>query len=126
DAARRAELVTQLREAGHRVLVVGQSPGDDAALSRADLALSQDWTPAARGIRLADLDLHWVVRALQLCRAMRRSLRVDRVLALLAMLLPLPFCAAGLLPAWGVALVVALAALTVAVTSWLISSRGHA
>ena len=107
DSASRAKLVRRLQEDGHTVLVVGDAEANAEALARADLAVSRAPTPARHLVLLEDLDVGWVARAVRLCRQMRRRLRANRVLALTGTLLPLPFCAVGLLSPWGASLLTA-------------------
>lgn len=117
DDNARAEIVARLQADGHDVMVVGGPSGNAESLATADLAVTVDCAPGPCGLVLADLDIAWVVQALRLCRGLYRRVRANRILAWLAIVLPVPCAGAGLLPPWGAASAVALFAILVELNS---------
>jgi Cu+-exporting ATPase len=100
--ADRGDEIRRLADGGATVAVIGQSPGDDAALAAADVAValrSAGSTSADWGIQLGADDVRDAAFALHAARDCLRNARIDLALAALPTFALASLAALGMLPA---------------------------
>lgn len=83
EAPEREQAVRDQRGGAHCVAVVARSEGNAATLAAADLAFSET-TPAGPGVRMVDLDVQRVARALEVARGIPSAVLRVRVTGLIA------------------------------------------
>lgn len=100
--ADRGDEIRRLSEGGATVAVIGQSPGDDAALAAADVAValrSAGSTSADFGVQLATDDVRDAAFALHAARDCLKNARIDLALGALPPFALAALAALGMLPA---------------------------
>lgn len=90
-------LVERLQADGHVVAMVGRLGANAPALRAADLAISTAGEAPDGGVALAEVDVRGVGDAISLMRCTRSTMVANRRWAVIGMLVPLPFAAAGLI-----------------------------
>ncbi|MWA09631.1 heavy metal translocating P-type ATPase [Streptomyces sp. BA2] len=97
----KADLVRELREAGHRVAVIGDGVNDAAALAGADLGIAMgggtDAAAGAADVTLVRGDIETVADAVLLARRTLRTIRTNLVWAFGYNAVTVPLAAVGLL-----------------------------
>lgn len=93
-------LVRRLQAEGRIVAVVGALGGHAPALRAADLAISTVGEVPRGGVSLADVDVQRVGDAIVLMRSTLATILANRRWAVIGMLIPMPFAAAGLIAPW--------------------------
>jgi len=101
----KAEVVTEMREKGYRVAMVGDGINDAPALAAADvgfaLGTGTDVAIESAGITLMRGSLHGVVDAIDISRATVRNIHQNLIGAFIYNTLGIPIAAGLLYPLWG-------------------------
>lgn len=116
-------LVERLQSDGRVVAMVGNHAVNAPALTAADLAISTVGDSPSDGITLADIDVQHVGEAIVLMRSTLSTMLTSRRGAVIGMLVPMPFAAAGLVEPLYAPLVPLACMVGVAVNSSKISRR---
>jgi Cu+-exporting ATPase len=90
-------LIRRLQEDGHVVAMVGKLATNAPSLRAADLAISTVGDVPDDGVVLAEIDIQSVGDAIALMRSTLATMLTNRRWAVIGMLVPVPFAAAGLI-----------------------------
>ncbi|MFI5430065.1 HAD family hydrolase [Aeromicrobium sp. UC242_57] len=118
-------LIEKLKSNGRTVAMVGAGEANVGALGLADLAVTEADGPPGRGIGLSQIDVQSVHDAIVLARSTFSTASSNRRWAMVGMLAPVPFAAAGLIAPMYAPLLAVVCMLAMAVNSSKTARVGH-